>query len=276
MSCTVQRAILPKGTAVKVNGVAIARALIAREVQHHPARTPTDAWRAAAQALVVRELLLQEASRLSVDAIPQEDTNGRRETADEANIRALIDREVKTPEPDTATVQRYYEQNRRKFRSADLYECAHILFAASARDPKAYGEARASAAMVIVELEKAPERFKEFARTLSACPSAKSGGHLGQVTARDLTPEFARALDELAPGCITKEPIAARYGFHIIRLDRKVAGQELAFATVAERIAAHLKASVERRAIAQYLARLVSRAVIEGIALPDAQALRVS
>lgn len=276
MSCSVQHAVLPKGAAVKVNGVTIARDEIARETQQHPARTPADAWRAAAQALVVRELLLQEVSRLDIDATPQEDTSGRRETADEARIRTLIDREVKTPEPDMVTARRYYEQNRRKFRSPDLYECAHILFAASTRERKAYAEARVNAAAVIVELSKAPERFAELARTLSVCPSGKSGGHLGQVTANDLTPEFARALDALAPGAITEEPIAARYGFHIIRLDRKIAGRELAFAAVAERITAYLKTSVERRAGAQYLAQLASRAVIEGISLPDAEALRVS
>jgi peptidyl-prolyl cis-trans isomerase C len=276
MSCSVQHTILPRGAAVRVNGIAITRDQIVREVQHHPARTPADAWRAAAQALVVRELLLQEASRLSIDAIPRLDANGRRETADEARIRTLIDQEVKTPEPDEVTAQRYYEQNRRKFRSPDLYECAHILFAASARDRKAYGAARANAATVIVELGKAPERFAELARTLSACPSAKSGGHLGQVTANDLTPEFARALEALAPGAITEEPIAARYGFHIIRLDRKIAGRELAFAAVAARITTYLKASVERRAAAQYLARLASRAAIEGISLPAADSSRVT
>jgi peptidyl-prolyl cis-trans isomerase C len=276
MSCSVQHPALPRGAAVRVNGIAIARDQIAREVQYHAARTPADGWRAAAQALVVRELLLQEASRLNVDAIPRADANGRRETADEACIRALIDREVRTPEPDGATAQRYYEQNRRKFRAPDLYECAHILFAAFARDHKAYSEANAQAAAVIVELDKAPARFEEFACTLSACPSARSGGHLGQVTANDLTPEFARALDALVPGAISKEPIAARYGFHIIRLDRKIAGRELAFAAVAEQITAYLKASVERRAAAQYLARLASRAVIEGISLPDTESLRVS
>ena len=37
-----------------------ARDVIAREVQHHPAEKPILAWQAAARALVVRELLLQE------------------------------------------------------------------------------------------------------------------------------------------------------------------------------------------------------------------------
>ena len=51
MTCSVHHAVLPKGHGVRVNGIAIARDLIAREVQHHPSRTPVEAWKAAARAL---------------------------------------------------------------------------------------------------------------------------------------------------------------------------------------------------------------------------------
>ena len=101
-----------------VNGVAIPRDVIAREVQHHPARTPAESLKAAARALVVRELLLQEARRLEIEAEPLSDSDGRRETTEEAAIRALVDREVRTPTADAATCRRYYEQNRQQFRSS--------------------------------------------------------------------------------------------------------------------------------------------------------------
>jgi len=38
MGCTVRDAALPKADEIRVNGVAIPRDLIARDVQHHPAR----------------------------------------------------------------------------------------------------------------------------------------------------------------------------------------------------------------------------------------------
>ena len=97
MTCAVHQSILPRGRGVSVIGVAIPRDLIARETQHHPSRTPTEAWKAAARALVVRELLLQEARRLEVSGEPMADGEGRRETEDEAAIRTLIAREVQTP-----------------------------------------------------------------------------------------------------------------------------------------------------------------------------------
>ena len=53
---------------IAVNGKIILEQDIARETQYHPAADFEDARRKAAEALVIRELLLQRASRLSVEA----------------------------------------------------------------------------------------------------------------------------------------------------------------------------------------------------------------
>jgi len=276
MSCSVHQTVVAKSQGVKVNGVAIPRDLIAREVQHHPARTPSESLKAAARALVVRELLLQEARRLEIEAAPLEDAEGRRETAEEAAVRALVDREVQTPTADAATSRRYYEQNLRQFRSADIYEAAHILFAASRADAEAYRQAREAAEAALAVLREHPERFDELAQAYSACSSASQGGNLGQITEGQTTPEFEQALFELAPGSIAPEPVATRYGFHIIRLDRKIEGSVLPFDLVADRIAGYLQESVQRRALAQYVARLATAATIEGIDLASAESMRVN
>ncbi len=184
---------------VSVNGVVIPHDVISREAQHHPAATPIAAWTAAARALAVRELLLQEARRIAIDAAPLSDDEGRTETAEEASIRALVEREVSMPAPDEAACRRYYEQNLRRFRSADLYEAAHILIAASPRDRAAYAAAREKAETLTVALRAAPERFAEFALAHSACPSKAVGGNLGQLSAGDTTPEFDAALSKMAP-----------------------------------------------------------------------------
>jgi len=253
-----------KPAAVSVNGVTIPRDAIARETQNHPATKPYAAWQAAARALVIRELLLQEARRLGIEAEPQCD-NDRRETGDEALIRCLIDREVVTPEPDEASCRRYYEQNLARFRSPAIYEAAHILFAARADDPEAFAHARRQAESVLAQLRDHPAQFAQLARAHSACPSRAQGGNLGQIGAGQTTAEFEQALFALAPGAVTAEPVATRYGLHIIRLDRKIEGRELPFEVVAGRIAGYLRKSVSRRASAQYIARLMARAAITGI-----------
>ena len=276
MTCSVHQTVLPQGNGVRVNGIAIPRDVIAREVQHHPARTPAESLKAAARALVVRELLLQEARRLEIEGQPLADAAGRRETAEEAAVRALVDREVRTPSADTETCRRYYEQNRQQFRSMDIYEAAHILFAASKADTEAYAQAHAAAEAALALLREHPERFVELARAHSVCSSASQGGNLGQITAEQTTPEFEQALFALEPGSVGPEPVATRYGFHIIRLDRRHEGRELPFELVADRIAEYLQESVQRRALAQYIARLATAAQIEGVELTNAEAMRVN
>jgi peptidyl-prolyl cis-trans isomerase C len=276
MTCALHSLDLPKPQTISVNGVTIARDAIAREVQHHPAGEPRVAFEAAARALVIRELLLQEARRADVVARPLSDDAGRRETEEEALIRSLIEQAIETPEPDEAACRRYYEQNRRQFRSPEIFEAAHILLSAPADDRAAYQRAEAEARAILSELKQRPQRFPDLARAHSACSSASQGGNLGQVTAGQTTPEFEQALFALEPGTISPQPVATRYGLHIIRLERKVDGRELPFEFVAGRIAEYLRESVTRRATAQYIARLVSRAEISGIAMEGAEAHRVN
>jgi len=141
---------------VTVNGVQVASADIVRETQHHPAVDPDEAWDMAARALAIRELLTQEANRLNVVAEPLEDDEGRRETPEEARLRALVEQEVVVPRADEATCRRYYGANLHRFRSPDLFEVGHILLPAG-------NEAHELAASLIAELRQRPERFAEAA-----------------------------------------------------------------------------------------------------------------
>jgi peptidyl-prolyl cis-trans isomerase C len=274
MTCAVRDTVLPKSKGVRVNGVAIARDLIAREIQNHPARNPTVAWAAAARALVVRELLLQEARRLAIVGTPKSEGD-RRETDEEAAIRTLVEREVMTPTPDAASCRRFYDNNTARFRSTDLFAASHILIAADACDSEAFAAALERTSALCTELRAHPQRFGDLARTYSDCPSAAQGGNLGQVGAGDTTPEFEAALRQLAAGEITSEPVTTRYGCHVIRLERRLDGRVLPFEAVADQIAAYLADRVERLAVAQYIARLAGRATVEGVTLADADALRV-
>jgi peptidyl-prolyl cis-trans isomerase C len=261
---------------VSVNGVDIPQAAIAREMQNHPAAEPDAAWQSAARALVVRELLLQRARQAAIRPRALTDAAGRRETHEEALVRTLIETEVTVPEPDEDTCRRYYRQNRHRFRSQPIYEAAHILFAAPADNPEAYSRARCDAELARAELQRRPQRFDELARRHSACPSAAQGGNLGQITTGQVTPEFEQALVRLKPGDMTEEPVATRYGLHIIRLDRKIEGRQLPFEVVGEWVANYLRDSVIRRATAQYIARLVTAAAITGVEIAGAAENRVS
>jgi len=265
MDCSVSNA-LPKPKAISVNGVRISREAIAQEVQNHPADKPIHAWQAAARALVVRELLLQEAARLGIETEALCDPDGRRETAEEAAMRALVEREVKTPEPDEAACRRFYEQNISRFRLGDLYEVAHILIAAPRDDQAARVSARESAETILAAVKADPAVFADMASNHSACStSAADGGRLGQISRGQTVAEFEAALERMQPG---EMAIAeTRYGYHVVRMDRRAEGQTLPFELAKERVAGYLTASVEHRALAQYISILAGQAEITGISL---------
>lgn len=252
---------------ITVNGAAITAAAIAEEAQHHPARDWAKAERAAAEALVVRELLLQEAEREGIAPVPFTDRDGRRETEEEAMIRALVRGAVSVPSVDEASLQRFYDNNRRKFRSPDLFEAAHILYPAHPDDAAAVEAATARAEAAIALLQAAPAQFADLARSESACPSASNGGNLGQVSLGQTVPEFETFLVNLEPGQLCPVPVRTRYGVHVLRLDRRIEGRPLPFELVRDRIAEYLEQSVWQRAVSQYIRILVGRSEITGIEL---------
>lgn len=273
-ACSVRQVPNAPRRPIRVNGETISHAMIAREVQNHPALTPVAAWKQAALALVLREALSQEARRLGVVGAPRADGRGRRETQGEADQRALVEREVVTPEPTGEECRRFYETNSERFRAPTLYEAAHVLIGAPRDDEAAFAAAMEKAGGLAAHLKERPGDLPELARLHSTCPSAHEGGRLGQVRQGETTPEFEAAMDALVPGAVS-EPVETRYGVHVIRLDRRIAGEILPFEAVRERIAAYLRAAVRRRAEAQYVARLLARSAVEGVEIPAPGALNV-
>jgi peptidyl-prolyl cis-trans isomerase C len=267
MRIETMRSSAPK--VVAVNEAVIASADIAREVQNHEGSSPVTAWEAATRALVVRELLSQRARSLGLVPEPRSE-NGLRETDEEALIRMLLKAEVKTPTAEETDCRRYYKANLARFRSPDLYEPLHILFKAAQDDQSVYAQAVTQAEVVLADVQAAPDRFESMARALSACPSARDGGRLGQVARGDTTPEFEAALVSLEAGQIYPNVVRTRYGVHVVRLDRKIEGTVLPFEKVRERIASYLEASSSRRAAAQYVALLAGQARISGFDIAGA------
>ena len=82
-----------------VNKVEITEAEVGQEIQYHPAPTQERAWQMAAQSLVVRQLLLQQAANSGLDI----------EEPEENLIDRLLQQDVTVPEADEATCLRFYD-----------------------------------------------------------------------------------------------------------------------------------------------------------------------
>jgi peptidyl-prolyl cis-trans isomerase C len=255
-----------------VNGERIPARLIAAEAQHHPAPAgkPGLAWRAAARALAVRALLLQEARRLGLAPEPRSLGAGRRETDDEALIRTVIEARLRPEPPTEAECRAFHAAHADRFRSPALYGASHILLAAAPGDAAARAAARAAAAALIGEIAADPSAFARLAQAHSACSSAANGGRLGQIGAGDTVPEFEAALASLPPGGLAPEPVETRYGLHVVRLDARAEGAALPYDAVRPRIREMLERAAWARAAKALVAELVASARISGVDFPRA------
>ncbi len=257
---------------VTVNGIVIAAEAIAAEAQNHPlpkGDRPGRAWQAAARALALREVLLQEARTLGIAPAPVELAEGQWETEEEALVRQLLEGAIAPAEIDEAELRAIYDDAPDRFRGPSLFEAAHILFPAAPDDAEARAAARSRAEMVLAELSRDPRRFAALAAEHSACPSRANGGVLGQLASGDTVPEFEAALHAMEEGGISDTPVASRYGFHLIRLDARVRGEVLPFAAVLP----HLREAREKadwvRTSRAYVEGLAARAAVTGIDLME-------
>lgn len=261
--------------AVRVGGVEIPPARIAAEAQNHPASDAEGAWKAAAQALAVRQMLLAEADRLGIAATATTDAQGAVLEEEDARIDALLEREVTAPRATETEAQRFYARHQDRFRSETLVEAEHILLSAAPDDQLAYGLATGDARTLIRRLQDEPASFGKLAREFSACPSKEQGGNLGQIGPGQTVKEFEEALFALGEGELAANPVRTRFGVHVIRAGRRAEGKQLPFEMVEASIRDYLEEASYRRAVAQYLAILASQTDIEGVELPVSEGFLV-
>lgn len=249
---------------IRVNGVLIEPEAMALELQYHPAAEQSEAMFLAAQALVIRELLQQRCSELSVKV-----EAGIGESQEEAAIRSLIELEVPVPEADESVCEHFYASNLPRFVSAPLLAARHILLECAPDDIEARISKREQADALLVQLQADPQRFTELALANSACPSKEQGGALGQLSKGQTVPEFERQLFRQPQGLVS-QPLESRYGFHVVYVDQRIEGLQLPYEAVAQDIRRELYQRVWQKSVAQYLQTLVGAADIQGIQLAGA------
>lgn len=255
---------------VRVNGVEIEPEAIAQEIQHHPAPDAETAWIEAARALAVRELLLQEAQRLAILADPETDEAGRIEADDDAMVRALIEQEVRPEKPGETECRRYYDANVARFRTPDLFEAAHILIEPEDGEEASWAAAEAQVRAIAEKIGDDAKAFAEAARTLSKCASARQDGSLGQIRRGEMVPSVQQGIEALAEGTTGREPVRSRFGWHLLRLHRRIEGQVLPFEAVRDKIADMLEARSWTLAASRYVVALAARGQVEGVVIEGA------
>lgn len=257
---------------IVVNGEVIAPSAIAAEAQNHnvPKGKPGLAWRLAAQALAIRSLMLQEATRRGVECDPLSLGKGRFETDEEALIRGLLEDEITPDAPNDEDIRALWADEPERFRAPPLWEVSHILIVADPKNAGATEAAHRKALALTKTLQDTPREFSRLAAIESDCGSKSNGGTLGQLTVGDTVPAFEVALRGLKDGEITTDPVQTQFGWHVIRMDACTYGAALPFEAVEPRLKVAAEKAAWTKAARDFTKRLLSAATVTGIVLKEA------
>lgn len=243
---------------ITVNGIAIPEKDLANELQYHPNENFNVVVQQAGQALVIRQLLIDEAKKQGIDT-----------SNDEEAMQKLVESNISYDAPTDDICQRYFDNNKEKFMTMPLMEVDHILLAAAKDDIEGRDAASNNAKVIISQLQQEqsndePSSFAALAKEYSACPSKESGGNLGQLSKGQTVPEFERQLMPLSEG-LSDKAIESRYGFHVVNINRKIDGKQLDYDMVSDKVRGYLINSASHLAIQAYIQSLVELAEIDGV-----------
>ncbi|MBL4942193.1 MAG: peptidylprolyl isomerase [Colwellia sp.] len=243
---------------ITVNGIVIPEKDLANELQYHANENFNVVVQQAGQALVIRQLLIDEAKTKKIEI-----------TNTEEAIQKLIEANINYDAPTDEICQRYFDNNKAKFMTMPLMEVDHILLAAAKDDLEGRDAAKSNSEVIIAQLQQEanngePSSFAALAKEYSACPSKESAGNLGQLSKGQTVPEFERQLMPLSEG-LSDKAIETRYGFHVVNINRKIAGKQLDYDMVSDKVRGYLINSASHLAIQAYIQSLVEQADIKGV-----------
>ncbi len=219
------------------------------------------------------ELLRQEALRAGLlDIADSPAADGVISEAAAGAIEALLQRELKLPEPSEDACRRHHAAHAGTYRTGERVRVRHILFAVTPGVDVAALRKRAEPIFLDVRCHdgQASERFADAARKWSNCPSGEQGGDLGWLGSADCAPEFARELFGHAEVGVLPRLVHSRFGLHIVEVLEREPGVAQAFETVRGAVAMALRQQVFVTAMRQYLRLLAGQAVVQGVELEAA------
>ncbi len=244
----------------KVNGVPLHRPEDTLDAETLRQRACTELLRQAAQ----RAGLLADDDPASSDGAIGE--------AASAAIEALLDQNVKVPEPSEEACRRHFAAHIADYRAGDRARVRHVLFAVTPGVDVRALRKRAEAALLDVRCrqENDADRFASAAANLSNCPSGAQGGDLGWLTREDCAPEFAREIFSGSEIGVLPRLVHSRFGLHVVEVLAREPGVDKPFEAVHRAVALALRQRSYVTALRQYLQLLAGAADVRGVVLDSA------
>ena len=244
----------------RINGVALSAHGESLSPDVLRQRACTELLRQAAQSAG----LLAASDAASADGVTSE--------AASVAIEALLEQNLKVPEPSEEACRRHYAAHEGAFRAGERVRARHILFAVTPGVDVGALRKRVEPVFLGVRCHdgQAADLFANAARQWSNCPSGEHGGDLGWLTSADCAPEFARELFGRTEVGVLPRLVHSRFGLHIVEVLEREPGVAQSFESVRGAVAMALRQQAFVTALRQYLSVLAGEATVEGVELDAA------
>jgi parvulin-like peptidyl-prolyl isomerase len=177
----------------------------------------------------------------------------------------VVEKMSGTIEVGTVDVQKYYDDNLKRFIQKEQVKVSRILIRVA---PKAEAaelkKAEAEAKKVRAQAAKKDANFSAIARESSNGPEATRGGELGWLSRGRMPPEFDEVAFKLEPGQVS-EVVKTRLGYEVIMVSEKKAERQRPFDEVQKNIENSLSARKRNQKRREVLRDLKSTAQVEQI-----------
>jgi peptidyl-prolyl cis-trans isomerase SurA len=157
----------------------------------------------------------------------------------------------------------YYAANLAKYTEDESYRARHIFFKTGEKASPDEIQRAKTTALAVLDDAKGGKDFAELAKKFSEDPAArKDGGDLGSFKKGDMQPELENVILSLKPGEVS-ELVSTPIGFHIIKLEAKVAGTTKSFESVKSDIEEILYRKKSEERFGQWAKDLRGKASVE-------------
>ena len=153
----------------------------------------------------------------------------------------------------------FYEMHHERFETPEQRVARHILITVNPDFPEnEHAAARARMEVVVEKLAGRSNRFAEFAKRYSECPTAMQGGKLGEVTRGQLYTELDAVLFGMQENQISRI-VETELGLHILLCEKIKPAKRVPFAKAAPRVYQLLQERQQRNCQKAWLAGLQQR-----------------
>ena len=211
----------------------------------------------------------------------------KKDLKEEVKIKALVN-QLSIVKITDESAQKFYNENRDKFKYPDKVRASHILISAdparikevimAKEENKNLSEAEIEkeiqkeieakhqkAQKILNEAKLNPANFATLAKDNSDDPgSATQGGDLGYFTKEQMVPEFSEAAFSARPSVVTGL-VKSPYGYHIILVKDRIAAGTEPFEKVKEEIKMYLEQQEKMKVLQNYLENAKNTANIQYI-----------